>query len=50
MRFENTQVMNFEGALRGMRNPMNSWGKSDSYFGVVCEHEGDYAIDEVAYA
>ena len=30
MKFENTQVMNFEGALRGMRNPMNSWDKSDS--------------------
>lgn len=33
MRFENTEVMNFEGALRGMRNPMNSWDKSDSYYG-----------------
>ncbi len=30
MRFENTKVMNFDGALRGMRNPMNSWDKSDS--------------------
>ena len=30
MKFKNTQVMNFEGALRGMRNPMNSWDKSDS--------------------
>ena len=30
MKFEHTQVMNFEGALRGMRNPMNSWDKSDS--------------------
>lgn len=30
MRFENTKVFNFEGALRGMRNPMNSWIKSDS--------------------
>lgn len=34
MKFENTQVMNFSNALRGMRNPMNSWAKSDSYFGV----------------
>ena len=32
MKFENTQVYNFEGALRGMRNPMNSWNKSDSDF------------------
>ena len=30
MKFENTEVFNFEGALRGMRNPMNSWEKSDS--------------------
>lgn len=30
MRFENTEVFNFSGALRGMRNPMNSWDKSDS--------------------
>lgn len=30
MKFEHTQVMNFDGALRGMRNPMNSWDKSDS--------------------
>ena len=27
---ENTEVMNFEGAIRGMRNPLNSWDKSDS--------------------
>lgn len=33
MKFENTEVMNFEGAIRGMRNPMNSWDKSDSYYG-----------------
>lgn len=32
MKFENTQVFNFEGALRGMRNPMNSWDKADSFF------------------
>ena len=28
----NVQVFNFEGAIRGMRNPMNSWDKSDSHF------------------
>ena len=32
MNFENTQVFNFEGALRGMRNPLESWDKSDSLF------------------
>ena len=31
MKFENTSVFNFDGALRGMRNPMESWDKSDSY-------------------
>ena len=30
MKFEYTQVFNFEGALRGMRNPLESWNKSDS--------------------
>ncbi len=32
IKLERTQVMNWEGAIRGMRNPMNSWGKSDSYY------------------
>ena len=35
MKFENTSVFNFEGALRGMRNPMESWDKSDS--GYCCD-------------
>ena len=30
MKFKYTQVFNFEGALRGMRNPLESWSKSDS--------------------
>ena len=32
MKFENTAVFNFEGALRSMRNPLNSWAKSDSHY------------------
>lgn len=32
IKLERTQVMNWEAAIRGMRNPMNSWGKSDSYY------------------
>lgn len=35
MKFEKTWVGNFEGAFRGLRNPKNSWDKSDSFFGVV---------------
>lgn len=33
MKFKETQVFNYEGALRGMRNPKNSWDRSDSYVG-----------------
>ena len=34
MKFENIRVMNFENAIRGMRNPKNSWDLSDSKFGL----------------
>lgn len=30
MKFEKTEVWGFEHALRGMRNPLESWNKSDS--------------------
>ena len=30
LKIENTEVVGFEAAIRGMRNPMNSWEKSDS--------------------
>ena len=33
MRFDNVHVYNFQNALRGMRNPKNSWHLSDSEFG-----------------
>ena len=32
MKFENTEVWGFEHALRGTRNPKNSWNKSDSHY------------------
>ena len=31
IKIENTEVMGWEAAIRGMRNPMNSWDKSDSF-------------------
>lgn len=31
MKFENTEVWGFKHSLRGMRNPKNSWNRSDSY-------------------
>lgn len=30
IKFENTEVMGWEAAIHGMRNPMNSWDQSDS--------------------
>ena len=39
---EKTQVMNFEAAVRGMRNPMNSWASSDSYY----DEDGKYIMGE----
>lgn len=35
MEIKNTEVYGFEAALRGMRNPLNSWGNSDSYYDKV---------------
>ena len=42
MKFEYTEVFNFQGALRGMRNPKESWDKSDSIF--------HYAVSKNPYA
>lgn len=36
LKIENTEVMGWEHAIRGMRNPKNSWEKSDS--GVCATH------------
>ena len=36
MKFENINVFNFEGAIRGMRNPLESWHKMDSYWDENC--------------
>ena len=32
IKIEHTEVFGFDAAIRGMRNPMNSWDKSDSVF------------------
>lgn len=32
IKFDNTAVMNFENAMRGARNPLNSWARSDSSY------------------
>lgn len=48
MKFENTRVMGFEGAFRGMRNPMESWNRSDSFFDLINydNNSMDYDIAE----
>ena len=45
MKFQNIQVMNFTNAFRGLRNPMNSWTKSDSWGGIVTLEEDDHLED-----
>ena len=35
-------VMNFENAIRGARNPLNSWGRMDSYY----DEDGEYVLGE----
>ena len=37
-----TSVMNFENAIRGARNPLNSWAKSDSCY----DENGNYILGE----
>ena len=57
IKIENTEVFGWEAAIRGMRNPMNSWNKSDSRWGCVpghayptcgedCRYECEYIIGE----
>ena len=48
IKLENTKVVGWEPSIRGMRNPKNSWDRSDSDFGIgsgrescdVCPYEG----------
>ena len=35
MEFEHVRILNFAGALRGMRNPLNSWNNRDRLFGYA---------------
>ena len=57
IKLERTEVMNFDNAVRGMRNPMESYAKSDSYWGCypnskqsecgeLCINDCDYIIGE----
>ena len=35
IKIENTEIVGWEAAIRGMRNPLNSWEKSDSRFSLL---------------
>ncbi len=38
MKITTNEVSNFKSSLRGMRNPLESWDKSDSTFGATTCH------------
>ncbi len=40
IKLERTSVMNLENAMRGARNPMNSWGRMDSSY----DEDGQYVL------
>ena len=43
IQIERTSVMNLDNAIRGARNPMNSWEKSDSYY----DEKGAFVVGPV---
>jgi hypothetical protein len=45
VKIENTEVYGFEAAIRGMRNPMNSWDRSDSDCKTIIRDNGKYVED-----
>lgn len=42
IKVDKVNVMNFENAIRGARNPMNSWNKMDSYY----DENGNFVLGE----
>lgn len=44
LKLENTEVMGWEAAIRGMRNPKNSWEKSDS---ITCTEKMEMSNEEI---
>ena len=40
IKLERTSVMNLENAMRGARNPMNSWDRMDSFY----DEDGNYVL------
>ena len=42
IKIERVSVMNMENAIRGARNPLNSWARMDSYY----DEEGNFVLGE----
>ena len=42
LKVERISVMNFENAIRGARNPLNSWARMDSYY----DERGNFVLGE----
>lgn len=49
IKVENIEVWGFEHAIRGMRNPLNSWDRSDSYHAVDCGKCGRIEREGICY-
>ena len=53
IRLMHTEVVGWEHAIRGMRNPLESWDKSDSYWDCkrrnIDDLKVDYQLDEAYY-
>ena len=45
IKIENAEVYGFSAAIRGMRNPMNSWNRSDSNCKTIIRDNGKYVED-----
>lgn len=48
IKLEKTEVMGWEAAIRGMRNPMNSWDMSDSVYlpSEYCDEDDEFTLAE----
>ena len=46
LKVENVEVLGWEHAIRGMRNPKNSWAKSDS--GPECPYEKEKCCSKIS--
>ena len=46
IKIENTETFGWQAAIRGLRNPKNSWDKSDSYFVRGCDMGCGFLLGE----